>query len=277
MEKLKYVLFAFFIVVLYLLVPKKEPETLEKSIQHALKGSTGTYAVIVKSLKEETHDEYILNGDRVFETGSLYKLWVMAEAFNQIQNGTLKENEVLSEDIAVLNKKFDIASESAEIKDGTITVTVAQGLKQMITISHNYAALLLSDRVGLENVALFLEKNGFKESRISKSVPVSTPKDIALFLEKLYKGELANQKYTQKMLYLLKMQKLNDKLPKYLPIGTVVAHKTGEINFLTHDAGIVYTKNGDYIIVVFSKSNYPSEAKERIAQISRLVYKYFMK
>ena len=78
------------------------------------------------------------------------------------------------------------------------------------------------------------------------------------------------------MIGLLKMQKLNEKLPKYLPNGTVVAHKTGEIDFLTHDAGIIYTKNGDYIIAIFSESDYPPGAKERIAQISKAVYNYFL-
>ena len=145
----------------------------------------------------------------------------------------------------------------------------------MITISHNYGALLLIEKIGLSNVKLFLEKHGLKESIIGEDLPTSTANDIELFLEKLYKGELANEKYSNKMLKLLKMQKLNNKLPKYLPKDVVVAHKTGEIGFLTHDAGIAYTKNGDYIIVIFSESDNPKGAEEEIAQISKAVYEYF--
>ena len=79
------------------------------------------------------------------------------------------------------------------------------------------------------------------------------------------------------MLDLLKSQKLNNKLPKYLPQEIDVAHKTGEIDSLTHDAGIVYAPTSDYIIVILSKSDYPPGAEERIADISRAVYEYFVR
>ncbi len=72
-------------------------------------------------------------------------------------------------------------------------------LNQMITISHNYAALLLTEKVKLSTVAKFLQTNGFKESNVGTNgeAPVTTPSDIALFLEKLYKGQLANPTYTR--------------------------------------------------------------------------------
>ncbi|KKQ37961.1 MAG: Beta-lactamase, partial [Candidatus Levybacteria bacterium GW2011_GWC2_37_7] len=188
-------------------------------------------------------------------------------------------DEVLSEDVRVLNQDFNIDPESSELTGGTITLTVKDALKQMITISHNYSALLLTKRIKLSNVAKFLETNGFKDSSVGGSgdSPKSTADDIALFFEKLYKGELANTQYTKEMLDLLKAQTLNDKLPKYLPKGTVVAHKTGEIDYLSHDGGIVYTPKGDYIIVVLSESEFPSGAEDRIAQISKSVFNYFAK
>lgn len=244
---------------------------LEQIVENALKDSRGTYGIAIKNLK--TEEAYSFNSHEVYKTGSLYKLWIMATVFEQIQKGVVMADETLTGNIEDLSKKFGIDPEP-ELTN--ITLTVNSALTQMITISHNYAAILLTERVGLSNVKLFLEKYGFKESKISGNAPISTPRDIAIFLERLYKSELASQEYTNKMLGLLKMQKLNDKLPKYLPTGTIVAHKTGEIDFLTHDAGIVYTKNGDYVIVIFSESDYPPGAKERIAQISKAVYNYFL-
>ena len=144
----------------------------------------------------------------------------------------------------------------------------------MIVISHNYAALLLTERVKNSQLEEYLQNNGFKNSQIGDP-PKTTPADIALFLEKLYKGELVNLEYSQKMIDLLKKQQLNNGIPKYLPDHSRVANKTGDIGWFKHDAGIVYTDKGDYIIVIMSKSDSPAGAQERIALASKAVYDYF--
>ncbi len=203
----------------------------------------------------------------------------MATAFDQIQKGTLRADEILSQDIETLNNKFNIATDEAELTEGTITLSVNNALEQMITVSHNYAALLLTEKIKLSSVATFLKQNGFGESTVGTNggLPKSTPSDIALFFEKLYKGKLANEQYTNQMIDLLKKQQLNDKLPKYLPQDAIIAHKTGEIDYFTHDAGIIFSDKGDYIIAIMSESDSPSGAEDRIAQVSKAVYDYFTK
>ena len=201
----------------------------------------------------------------------------MAVVINQLESGQLKENQILSQNASVLNNKFNIDPKLAEQTSGTVTFSVGNGLKQMISISANMPALLLTEKVKLSTIATFLTQNGFKESKVGtgSEAPETTPSDMALFFEKLYKGELANQEYTAKIIDLLKSQQLNDKLPKYLPEDTVVAHKTGEIGWFSHDAGIVYSPKGDYIIVILSESDSPAVAEDRIAQVSKAVYEYF--
>ena len=254
---------------------QNQNQSLKIEVDKALEGTNGTYGVALKNLKN--NENYFFNEHKIFEAGSLYKLWVMAEVFHQIQKGELEESKVLSSSIADLNNKFNISSESAELTEGGITLSVNDALKQMITISHNYAAMLLTEKIRLSKVATFLEDNGFKESNvgINGESPTTTASDIARFFEKLYKGELANQENTQKMIDLLKAQQLNNKLPTQLPQGVTIAHKTGEIGYFSHDGGIVYSPNGDYIIVVLSETDYPPGAEDRIAQISKAAYEYF--
>ncbi|MBI2086062.1 serine hydrolase [Candidatus Daviesbacteria bacterium] len=249
--------------------------SLEETVGNALEGTKGTYAIAVKNLK--TGEKYYLDEHRVFETGSLYKLWIMAVVYQQIQNGQLTEDQVLSEDVATLNDKFNIDSDSAELTEGTITFTVRDALNQMITISHNYAALLLTEQIKLSSVATFLKDKGFSESIVGTNgeSPTATASDIALFYEKLYKGELANKQYTDEMIGLLKNQQLNDGLPKYISDKSMVASKTGDIGWFKHDAGIVFTDRGDYIIVIMSESDNPQAAQERIALVSKAVFDYF--
>lgn len=255
---------------------KSENNNLKTVVDTALEGTRGIYAIAIKHLK--TGEMYYMNEHKVFDTGSLYKLWIMATVYKQIQNEKIKEDQILSQNVVTLNQKFSIDPEVAELKEGTVTFTVKDALTQMITISHNYAALLLTEKIRLSSVATFLKENNLTESTVGTNggSPTATSYDIALFLEKLYRGELNSQQYTAEMIDLLKGQQLNDGLPKYLPEDSKeIAHKTGEIDLFKHDAGIVYTDHGDYIVVVMSESDFPIAAQERIAQVSKGVFDYF--
>lgn len=285
-SKLTRILVIFFLVIfLYLFFhnafSKKNPSeenknhSLKEVVENSLKETRGIYGIAIKNLKNG--QSYYSNEHQVFEAGSLYKLWVMAETFEQIQNNNLTEDEILSQDVNTLNAQFNIDPTSAELAEGTVTLSLRDALNQMITISHNYAALLLTQKIKLSSVSEFLNTNEFGESSVGTdgSPPKSSAHDILAFYEKLYKGELGSIENTEKMLSLLKNQQLSEGLPKYLPDKSKVANKTGDIGWFKHDAGIIYTEKGDYIIVVMSESEYPQGAQERIALLSKAVYDYF--
>jgi beta-lactamase class A len=254
----------------------KKYSSLEDAVTTALFESKGDYAIVIKNLK--TGESYTRQPDKQYEPGSLYKLWVMATVFDQVKQGNLEEDEELSRSIAFLNSSFGISPDNAEQTSGTITQTVSQALNQMITISHNYAAMLLTEKIKLSTVKTYLETNGFNNSKVGTKgeEPLTTASDIARFLEKVYKKELVSPEYSDKMVELMKKQEKNNKLPLYLPSGVVMAHKTGELGMVSHDAGIVYTEKGDYIIVAFSETESPKGAEDRIGKVSEAVYQYFM-
>lgn len=253
----------------------KGESVLGDIVKDTLKDAKGDYSVVISNLK--TSESYSLDEHKVFEAGSLYKLWVMGATFAQLRNGIWEENTILSEDIKVLNEKFHLATESAELEEGKIELPVNTALRRMITISDNYSALLLAWKLRLSKVSAFMDSRGFFESKLggSDELPTTTAYDMALFFERLYKGQLADSKSTQEMIELLKAQQLNSKIPKLLPQETIIAHKTGELGLTTHDAGIVYHPKGDYIIVVMSSSSRPADAVEKIAQVSKSVFDYF--
>src|SRR3989344_1609980 len=258
-----------------LIDPQPQKNVISKSLQEAvnesLMGTKGTYGIVIKNLK--TGESFYLNESRIFEPASLYKLWVMATVYKQIEEGGLKEDQILSQTIPALNRIFNIDPEYAELTEGGITITVNQAIEQMITISHNYAALLLAEKIKLSSVSDFLKSQELLQSSIGKP-PKTTAGDIAFFYEKLYKGQLASPENTTKMIEVLKRQQLNDGLPKLLPDATI-AHKTGDLDFFKHDTGIVFHPKGDYIIVIMSESNSPLGAQQRISEISKSVYQYF--
>lgn len=248
---------------------------LNEVINALLKDEAENYGIIVTDLK--SNENYSLNEHKMFETASLYKLWLMAVVFEQIEKGILKKTDTLSQKIEILNEKFKIATDSAELTEGEITLTVGEALRQMITISDNYSAFLLAEKTGLSNITSYLDLEGLNESKIgtSSKLPVTSAYDTALFFEKLYKNDKKGTEKADEMLELLKNQHLNSKIPKYLPKDVNVAHKTGELGEYSHDAGIVYSPHGDYIIVVLTKTKNTLETDEKIAQISKAVYDYF--
>lgn len=250
--------------------------SLETTVQNTLQGTHGTYGIVVQNLK--TGEYYGLNEHQIFKSGSLYKLWVMAVVYQQIQQGKLHLTDSLSKDLGDLAKEFNVSIDPTEPQtSGVLTMTVSDALYQMVTISDNNAALLLTDKVKIPSLVSFLKTNGLYDSRVGVKGedPITTPADIALFFNKLYNGQLANQEQTTNMLNLLKQQRLNSKIPQNLPDSITIAHKTGEIDDYSHDAGIVYGSGGDYILVVLTKSDDTDAAIGRIANVSEAVYNYF--
>ncbi|MDO8269886.1 MAG: serine hydrolase [Candidatus Levybacteria bacterium] len=249
----------------------RRSKELENIILPIIEAQQGKYSVVIKNLK--TGEEYYLNEKERYAAASLYKLWTMATVFQQIKDGKLTMDKTLSADIATLNKAFALG-EDAEASEGAITRTVEEAVEQMITISHNYSAILLTYVVKNANVRQFLLNYQLTDSKTG-SPPTTTASDISEYYEKLYSGEIISKELSAEMLEILKRQKLNDRIPKYLPEGTVVAHKTGELGGVKHNAGIVYSEKGDYIIVLMSETKAPLKAAEVEAKISKEVWDYF--
>lgn len=251
----------------------RESPQIKSIVDSSLDSSNGTYGIVIKNLT--TGEFFDTNENRAFESASLYKLWVMATAFKLISEGKLSENKVMTREIQELNRIFDIDQKDAEATKGAITRNVNEAIEQMITISHNYSALLLSAEIGSASTESYMLELELLNSKLGRP-PITTAQDIALFYEKLYRGEVINKEYSDRMIEILAKQQLNDRIPKYLPQKILVAHKTGELGALKHDAGIIFGKDS-IILVVLSETDSQITAAERIAQLSKSVFEYFEK
>lgn len=118
---------------------------------------------------------------------------------------------------------------------------------------------------------------------VMKEDDTTSPSDIARMFELLYRGEWIDRESSSKALEIMKLCQTNARIPKYLPHGVSVAHKTGSMDRVANDAGIVYTEKGDYVLAVFYNGNtapvreYEENAKgyrgeELIARLSRDIY-----
>jgi len=84
-------------------------------------------------------------------------------------------------------------------------------------------------------------------------VYVTTPRDIASFFYQLANGTLIDPDTSSQMTEILLGQQINDRIPALLPAGTPVAHKTGNLDWVNHDAGILWGRRGTTIAVLMAE------------------------
>lgn len=250
----------------------RSKDDLKNVVENVLKDSEGRYGIYIKNFKSK--ETYVKNEHDKFKPASLYKVWVLAAVLTQIKEGKISEDDSITADVVALNEKFESEEEDADLQTGVVNFTIKSAIEQMITISHNYAAYALIEKVGRGEIRKFLEKYGLNESSFGIEFE-STASDLGKLFEGIYRGEIIDPEYSQKMLDLLLRQQKNDRIPEYLPEGTLIAHKTGELPNIRNDGGIVYSPNGDFVIIILSETGDVAFASETIAKISEASYKYF--
>lgn len=207
----------------------------------------GHWAIAVKDLK--TDKTYFYNENDRFSSASLFKLAVMWSAFAAIEKGRMHEDDQLG------------------------AYSVKSALEAMITISDNESAILLAEKIGWVNIQSQLEKEkiiGFDLT--SENSPYTTATATLNLLERIYHNTAVSNNASKQMKDLLLAQKINDRIPKYLPEEVKVAHKTGEIDSFKHDAGMVFGQKSHYIFVFLSETSSPQDAAETIATLSKKIY-----
>ncbi len=211
---------------------------------------------------------YTHEADVVFITASLYKLGILVHLESLVDQGKVKYTdtiEIKSEDITE-DGSYEIA--------GTV-MTVDNALEAMITISDNGTALAFWNTLGPANINATLQKLGLTDFHIANDDNddnTATARVIGQYFTLLAQRKLVSPAASDRMLVRLERQQINDRLPSELPAGTVVAHKTGNLGFVTHDAGIIYTPTGPRVVVGMTANSAQDEAVHLLAGLGALVY-----
>lgn len=242
----------------------------------------GEVSVVVKDL--ETGWEFSREKAKPFASASLAKIPLMAACFLAADQGRIK----LDRNIPL--KASDKLTGSGVLKDmptGT-AFSIWRLIGLMIYDSDNTATHILTNLVGLDYVNNASKSFGLKNTRLSRKIAdyhardnkgienYTTAEDMSLLLEKIYRKSLGNKKISDQCINTLKLTRINDRIPKYLPSELTIAHKTGLEKTVCHDAGIVFTKKGDFIVVVLTKHENPDSklSAELIAKVALYAYNY---
>ena len=256
-------------------------KSLVDAVNRRARNYSGSVGYYIKDLR--TGDVAMSHTENVFLSASLIKLPILCAAYEAVQEGKL----ALSTPITL--QRSDLKGGSGILKRSPIgsVYTNRELLELMIVHSDNTAAELLIRQLGFDYLQQTFTRLGLLDTEIhpdgfnlSAKRVVSdnrtSPRDMGLLLEKIYRRELVSPEASDDMLLILKHQKLRDRLPRYLPTGWQIAHKTGLLRKACHDVGIVFSPKGDYMICVLTgqDANY-REAKRFIASVGRITYDYY--
>ncbi len=204
---------------------KTVDQNLKAVVEKQLDHENGHYAIFIESLTN-SDQKYYLNENEILPAASLYKLYLLAAAFEKIEKGELKMDTEISSNKDHLVSELGFVDFGYEDVDGGITYTVEDILHRIATISDNFASIMLVDKIGWGVVQDQAKKLGSTATTIKDPIS-TTASDTGNYFKKLYAGEVVSRQSSDKIIQLLSESKLNSRIPKNLPQGLKIAHKTG--------------------------------------------------
>ena len=218
----------------------------------------------------------------------------MIELFRQAEAGLLRLDDPLPirnafrsiVDGSTYQLSVGDDSDAEVYKNVGKTMTLRALCEAMITVSSNFATNLLIERLGVENIKVTVTRLGAGGMHVRRGVEdqkafdqglnnSTTAGALGVLMLKIAKAEAVSAAADAEMAAILKRQKFTDGIPAGLPPGTIVAHKTGTITRIHHDAAIVYGPH-PYVLVILVRGIRDQKVSAGLmAAISREVWNTF--
>ncbi|HEY3057998.1 MAG TPA: serine hydrolase [Chloroflexota bacterium] len=236
-------------------------------LDQALMGIEGTVSIAVKDLGSGRGA--VLDGSREMEAASLFKLTVMYAVFDaglSFGEPLPVTDQALSFDAGTM----ELASNAGE------TLSVAESLERMVTISDNASAIMLGSRVGAGRITRDIAALGMDTTHYSLERMTTSALDMVALLEPVARGDAVSPNASAEMVHLLLRQRVNDRLPRLLPNDARVAHKTGNLPGVVNDVGIIYGPTSTVAVAALvSDTSNEAAAAAAIARVALVAHTYF--
>ena len=294
------------ILSLALALAAPAPAAIEARIAERLRAFPGVMGVAVTHLG--TGETIAVNADMRFPTASAIKTAILVEAYQQIADGKLRKDQLvtLPEDV-----KVGGSGVLHSMRAGS-QWSVGDLLYLMIALSDNTATNLVVGLVGTKNVVARMDALGLKETRLYRptfrgghpdvfpdeerdyGLGSSTPRETAKLMELIARGKAVSPDASSEMKALLGKQQDHDMIPRLLPTdGTVeffgksgtdeekLPDASGRKGAVRVDSGIVTTKSGSWVIAIYARRvkddrwSVDNDALKTGADVSRMVYDHF--
>lgn len=219
----------------------------------------GTEYAIYLAYPTKTSEAFIYNS-KPMRSASMIKVFILACVMDKANRGELDIDETIT---LRSSDKVGGAGILAGYASGT-TLTLREVLELMITHSDNTATNIVIDRVGMSAINDYIRREGYGDTVLRRKMMdydaiaagrenFSSVRDLGTFFNRLYNYECVGEAYDKIMLEFLVKQTDTDCLPAALP-DKQIAHKTGALDGLYDDGGIIYSDNGDAVLVIMTEN-----------------------
>jgi beta-lactamase class A len=243
-------------------------QPLPTALRDRIAGFAGTVSLFAKNL--DTAATIGIHEAEPVRTASTIKLPIMCTVFDAVAQGKAKWEETLT--VSAQEKVAGSGVLGVEFSTGD-QLPLRDALHLMIVLSDNTATNLILERFTADSVNAYLDKIGIKTTRSIRKIMgsgpaagfsaagklpenqqygigVSTPRDMVTILERLDRGEIVSPEASREMLAVLKRNQDNTGITRRM-MDLPVAHKTGALDALRADVGIVYAKTGKIAMAIY--------------------------
>ncbi len=271
-------------------VPVIAESPARAEVEKLIRESGADVAVAFRTL-DVPPQELMLNENEQFHAASTMKIPVMIELFAESQAGKLRLDDTL-----LIKNEFqsivdgspyqldpnDDSDEEVYKAIGTFW-TLRQLCEAMIIKSSNLATDLIIERLSVANIQARVHLLGADDMHVLRGVEdekafqagrnnTTSANGLYVLLRAIADHSACDPDSCKQMLDILELQTFNEAIPAGLPPGTVIAHKTGEITGIHHDAAIVFGRRPFVLVVMVKGIDDRNKSSALMAAITRAIY-----
>lgn len=215
-------------------------------------------------------------------SASMIKVPIMMAVFQRMttENGNLEQKIMIDQTV--------ICDDSNVFEYGAREASIYELLVWMIINSDNTATNALIHYMGMDRLNIYFKKIGLEDTKVERQMldfeairegknNYTSVADFYQCMRMLEEEDVLTAEYCRLALWIMKQNRDELCIKRYLFECPAVAHKTGGLDSIVHDAGIIYGPSGNYFLGIFISEFEPTyqqekEAEKLIGRLSRYVY-----
>lgn len=267
---------------------QKTDNRLQRQVETLCRDFRGNIGVYVHDLKKNRI--IAINADTVFPTASMIKVPILAGIMKKIENGELSYHQPLVYKDSLLYAGVDILGSFKTNEK----IELSKLLMLMLTMSDNTASLWLQTLAGTgTRINELMDSLGLAATRVNSRTPgrennraqygwgQTTPREMALLMEKIVNKEVISTAASEKMLRLLGRNYWDEEAISQIPTDVFIASKSGAVDASRSEVLFVNGKKCRYLFCICTKNNADksweanNEAWVLTRKISGLLWEYY--